>query len=64
LANYLVRMLIAAVAVVLFNMAVPAFLTLLGLDMPAAMGVLIKVVTIAVALYYVVWGPPVIRPSA
>lgn len=55
----LVRAVLAVIGVLLFRIAVPAFLGLIGFDAPGALLVLLNVTAIAVAIYYVVKGPPV-----
>jgi hypothetical protein len=59
---FLWRILYAAICFVLFWWVFPLFLTVLGVPVSAALLELMKVVTAAIAILYVLFGPPPPRP--
>lgn len=56
------RMVVAAVLFVLLFLALPAFLTVIGVTMSPALSTLIRVAAAAIAIFYVLFGktvPPI-----
>ncbi len=63
MASLFIRMLIAAVMVVLLFLALPAFLHILGVTMNGDLITIMRVCVAAVALWYVFFGPKPSLPS-
>ena len=57
--QWLLRAILATIGFLIFFYALPLVLSLLGVSPPAALLALLKLAGAAVALWYIVWGPPV-----
>lgn len=58
--NLAIRCLIAVVAVVILFALLPPVLHVLGFSLNADIETIFRIVVGVVALYYIVWGPPVV----
>ena len=60
--QFVIRMFIAALAVVFIYLAVPLFLQVIGLSINGPLYGLFKLAVAALAIVYVIWGKPVPNP--
>jgi hypothetical protein len=61
--NMVIRCLIAVVCVAIAWALIPLVLSAIGFSMAANIESILKIVIAVVALYYIVWGPPVPFPA-
>lgn len=57
--DFALRCLIAVVAVLIVFALIPPVLHIIGFSMVSDVNTIFRIVVAVVALYYIVWGPPV-----